>query len=744
MSTADDKTQPSELEHEKIPGFTPETLNVHPELSAAQSAEATWPFGEFTVSAHRGRDAFWFVARRKGRGGIALRSFPITGAYELTALQTTDHGGQWRIKTSPGSYVVTLDLSDGVLHMTTRLTPVRDVLVAFWPRDLYVLDENDDPTGAKGKVEAAQRGLNGGYCYLCLSEPAFGNVLYMQNLTALNEFFVTTKTKPDGVVGGQWPELGYQPPSAPMSKAPPVNPLKAGQEVIISDALIALRSDCAHNEFESARIFIEMLAAFYPKLDKPKTNIHDWLWRADKTLGDLKSPKVSFETQGHTYLFPYTDSEYPDSMVQMSVTSTLWEYERSQNLTSRFSAELGKGMRGFFDEELRTMRRYLTNVGVDKNRDAVDSWYLYHPLMNLARLGINGEGWAKDLFFDGLEFVIKAAQHFEYKWPIIYDLTDFSVINQFRGEEELGQTDVGGIYAYVMLQAHQLTGEARYVEEARKALKAAQGYRFELAYQTNLTAWGAIAALKLWKLTGDSHHLDQSSTFIASFLHNCELWHSDIEHAGTYANFFGVTCLHDGPYMAAYEAFECFLAFDEYLQEGGDDIPAAVKVLVAEYWRNALDVLWGFYPDALPEDAVAQEVRNGHIDRTLSFPLEDLYGDGGPAGQVGQEIYGAGAAFVVASRAYRDCPGAPFKLFAEYPVKVGCTDGAIHVKLHGPAGYAARVRLIGAESDLVGVKVSESEGGEQKPSAKDSTFVEFEVAGDANLVVTWPHQSLSE
>ncbi len=737
MTTADDRTQPSELDHEEVPGFTPETLNVHPELSGAKTPEASWSLGDFSVCAHRGRDAFWFVARREGRGGIALRSFPITGAYNLVPLETTDHGGRWRIETNPGTYIVSLDLSDGIIHMTTRFTPARDLLVAFWPRDLYVLDASDDPTKAKGHVEAAQRGLNGGYCYLCLSEPAFGSVLYMQNLTALNDFFITTKTKPDGVVGGQWPELGYQPPTAPLSKQPPVNPLKKGEEVTISDALIALRPDCAGNEFENARAFIDMLAAFYPKLGKPRTDIHDWLWRADKTLTDLKSPKVSFQTQGHTYLFPYTDSEYPDSMVQMSVTSTLWEYERALKLTSRFSDELGSGVRGFFDEDLRTMRRYLTNVGADKNPDAVDSWYLYHPLMNLARLGINGEAWAKGLFFDGLEFVIKAAQHFEYKWPIIYDLTDFSVINEFRGEQQLGQTDVGGIYAYVMLQAHQLSGEQRYIEEARTALKAAEGYRFELAYQTNLTAWGATAALKLWKLTADQSHLDQSLTFIASFLHNCELWHSDIEHAKSYANFFGVTCLHDGPYMAAYEAFECFLAFDEYLQEGGDDIPPAVKLLLAEYWRHSLDVLWGFYPDALPEDAVAQEIRNGHIDRSLSFPLEDLYGDGSPAGQVGQEIYGAGAAFVVASRAYRECPGAPFRFFAEYPAKIECVDDGLRVRLHGPAGYTARIRLIASGTDLADVKVAIEDGDELAPSTTDSTFHEFEMPADGKVRVTW-------
>src|SRR6185312_7714471 len=103
---------------------------------------------------------------------------------------------------------------------------------------------------------------------------------------------------------------------------------------------------------------------------------------------------------------------------------------------------------------------------------------------------------------------------------------------------------------------------------------------------------------------------------------------------------------------------------------------------------------WGFYPDALPPEALATKIRNGHIDRNLSFPLEDLYGDGQPAGQVGQEIYGAGAAFVLASRAYATAPESPFVLFSEYPFKAEVVDGEMRVRLLGPPGLKGRLRLL--------------------------------------------------
>ncbi len=718
-----------------MPGFTPETLNACFELQAATKAENQWPLGDYTVSTHHGRDALWVVVRRPEKGGIALRTYPIMGKNTIVEVNRRDDGADWKIETNSGIYRVSLTiLGDSLLRMTSRLVPSHDLLVVFWPRDLYVLDENDDPRNAKGQVEAGQRGLNAGVCYLCLKEPAFGSVLYMQNLTALNPFFIDTRTKPDGVIGGQWPELGYQPPSAPNGDSPPVDPLKKGQEYVISDALISLRDNCGTSEFETARNFVEMLTDIYPYIDKPEPEYRDWIWRADKTLLDLKtSPDVTGIHYGKTYVRPYVAAEYPDSMVQMTVLKSLREYEAWRGKADPFSGKLADGMNGFFDEELRTLRRYLPDVGDDKDRDAVDSWYLYHPLMNLARLALQGEEWADTLFRKAIAFTVRAAQHFKYKWPIQYDLTDLSVITADRGDG-LGQTDVGGFYAYVMLLAHELIGDATYVAEAKAALKALENNRFELVYQTNLTAWGALACLRLWKMEDDPHYLDQAYVFIAGLMHNCELWGSHIEWADKYANFFGVTCLHDGPYMAAYEAFEMFAAFDEALKISDEDLPEALKLLMCEYRRYALDVLWSFYPDFLPPESLAQEVRNGHIDRALSLPLEDVYGDGSPAGQVGQEVYGAGSAFVLAARAYFPCGEAPFRLFADYPAHVEPGDGTVAIKLKGPKGCTACIRLI-ALDDKAGPPRASVDG--MKATGKGDNYVEYRPAADAGITVRW-------
>jgi hypothetical protein len=668
------------------PGFTPRTLDVKAQLAEADQIFQTRQVGDLTLDVMPGRDTIWILVRRPGHGGVALKTARSAGPGDFSGHETAD-GGAWRLKSSSGLFDVRLRiLSETLVRVTVTLTPAEDLLIPFWSRDLYPLGPYDDPTRAQGRVEASQRGHNTGLCYFSLDKPAFGSVLYVQNLTALNPYFAATKTTPDGVVGGEWPELGYQPPTAPRGNSPPTDPLPKGRPTVISDALIGFRDLYELDEAASAQQFVEMLAEIYPHLGRPEPTSHDWASRAERTVRDLqKSPESVIEHYGHAYIHPYVAAEYPDSMVQMTVLASLREHEAATRKALPFADRLEAGIGRFFDKKLGCMRRYLPNVGNDKDANAVDSWYLYHPLMNLARLAQMGDDKCRRLFLDSIDYAIRAAAHFKYKWPIQFDVRDFSVITASRSPSSLGQTDVGGLYAYVMLQAFDLTGQASFVKEAKASLRALRGVRFELVYQTNLTAWGAVASARLWREEKDPAWLAQAHAFTAGFLHNCELWDSQIGNARHYTNFFGATCLHDAPYMSAYECFESFAAIDELLASGNDDLPAPLRFLLLEYRRYTLDRAWYFYPDALPADAIAKDnIRNGHIDRRLSFPLEDVYGDGQPAGQVGQEIYGCGGAFVFTARSIWRRRGVPFQIFTEYPAAIERRDDgsvAIHLKV---------------------------------------------------------------
>ncbi len=704
--------------------------------------------GELDVEVRVSTDSVFVIARRPHAGGLAVRAAFVTGPFACKAVRP--HPGEKArvtITGAMGRYVVTVAVDKDALErlrIVTRFTPAAAMRLPSVPRDLYPLDGNDDPLGARGTIEARQRGLNAAIVYFRLDEPGFGNVLYFQNLTALNDYFVASGTTPKSVVGGIWPELGYRPPVAEEGSADAA--LEAGREYVLSDAILVIRHEAPPQERESARQFIQMLGAAYRMIDLPPVAYRDWIDRAERSACDLDTaPEATIRHYGHRYVHPYTAAEYPDIMVQMSVVSALHDWGRWRGEPLPLEAEFKSGLRRFYDKGLGTLRRYLPNVGDDKNADAVDSWYLYHPMLNLGMLALNGDADARRLFLDTLDYAVRAARHFDYRWPIQYDVTDFSVIEEDAPVDGRGQTDVGGVYAWVMLQAFELTDDKRYLDEARAAIDAAMGLRFALNYQANLTAWGAAACMRLWRITNVGVYREQSYVYLASFFQNSIVWDSRIGHARHYETFLGVTCLQDAPYMAMYECFDTFVAFERYMGESGPDLEPAARMLVSEYCKYVLSRAWYYYPDALPSEAICDTQRetNGHVDRALSFPLEDLYPDGQPAGQVGQEVYGAGAAFVFATRAFHHVEGAPFRLFCDHFVRAmeRTGDRALTIALDGGEACTANLRLIRTEGRAGGTlprcTVTTAVGDVLRPASVSDERIDYRVPAAGRLVLTW-------
>ncbi len=723
---------------------TPGVLALREELRrGSMKTIGTFEVEGQVVTVALGHDSLWAIGRGQ-MARIAVRTAYSPGGLKARRIKPrTGEAMRVTLTSAIGRHAVIFRVdttAHPVLRITTWLTPTQDLLVPHLPRDLYPLGPDDDPLTAQGRVEAAQRGLNGGLLYARLDGPTPGTFLYLQNLTAMNPYYNATDTKPDGAVGGEWPELGYLPPTPPQSGTPPTSPLKRGEEICLSDALIAFHRDPPLDEAHSARLFIQLLGSVYPLLDKPEAQFHDWPDRAERTLRDLaQAPAAMVRHYGNRYVHPYTASEYPDSMVQVSLLAAIHSYARWQGAEVPLEAELAKGLNRFFDPALPSIRRYLPNVGSDKDRDAVDSWYLYHPLIGLGMLALDGDKRVRRLFEGSLDFAVRAAQHFAYKWPIQYKVTDFSVITEARGDTDLGQTDVGGIYAHVMLLAFELTDDPTYLAEARAAIDAAQGRRFELNYQANLTAWGAAACMRLWRITNEHRYLDQSYVYLASFFHNSVLWNSRIGDAANYPTFLAVSALHDGPYMALYECFDSFTAFERYLKDGGPDLDPAMRLMVSDYCRFALTRAWYYYPDALPADMLCQKPRNGYIDAALSFPVEDLYVGGDMAGQVGQEIYGAGAAFVFATRAFHRIDDAPFDLFCDLFLLGSdrTSDRSLTLQLCGDPAGVARLSLLPKKVEgLDRVEVVAEPGGTLPQVARDGRR-DVEVAANARVHLRW-------
>lgn len=726
---------------------SPYLLALRETLAGGGKALAQFEIGELQVEVRAAHDSIFAIVRRPQAGGLAVRVAFLAAPFrcktmrcepgEIACVEAASAAGTHRI-----AFFKSKDALER-LRITVRFTPAASMTLPFVPRDLYPLGRDDDPLDAHGNVEASQRGHNAALLYFRIDEPAFGNVLYLQNLTALNDYFLATGTTPDGVVGGEWPELGYLPPTPPRDQCTSAVALQPGETVTLSDAILVFRHEAPPHERESARQFVQMLGSAYKMLELPPVQFRDWIGRAERSARDLaEAPEATIRHYGNRYVHPYTAAEYPDVMVQMSVIAALRSWGKWRGEPHPLEAELRKGLKKFYDPKLGTLRRYLPNVGKDKDADAVDSWYLYHPLLNLGILALDGDEDARALFLDSIDYAIRAAQHFDYQWPVQYNVTDFEVIALNAPADGRGQTDVGGIYAWVMLQAFELTDDKRFLDEARAAIEAALGLRFNINYQANLTAWGAAACMRLWRITNRAVYLEQSYVYLASFLHNTVIWASQIGHAAAYETFLAVTCLQDAPYMAMYECFDSFVAFEQYLNDGGPDLEPEARMLISEYCKYALSRAWYYYPDALPPEAIAEKQReaNGHVDRALSFPLEDLYPDGQPAGQVGQEVYGAGAAFIFASRFFHQIEGAPFLLFCDYLIRglERTGDRALTVTLDGGETCTANLRFIRRKRHkLTRTTVTTAAADVLRPHATSDDRIDFSVPANGRLVVTW-------
>lgn len=702
---------------------------------------AQWDLGSEHLALIRGSDSAWLVISRDDRPFLVLRA-----AYfgdEGYQVEKAAVGNSFRGTSLLGTYRFSIDCQfAGLPTVRVRcwLTPSRPLLNTNWPRDLFPVGPDNDPSRAKGKVEAAQRGLNSGLLYAQLENPIC-DILYWQDFTGLAAYFEDSGTKPEGAVGGHWPELGFQLPEIEKKAHVSAKPLSAGKEYLISDATLLLAEQKQDGEQVMGQSFLHLVAHAYDGLRRPDAEFRDWPKLARKTLRDLEeAPTASVECYGAHYARPYNDAEYPDVMVQCTLASAVADYGQWRGEPTSFERIATKGLGRFYDSKLKTLRRYLPNVGDDKDKDAVDSWYLYHPLINLGHLAMHGDRKARQLLLDSVEFGIRAARHFEYHWPIQYKVDSFEVIERDRGDGA-GQTDVGGVYAYVMLQLFKLTNDKRFIDEARSAIDAAKGMRFDLNYQANLTAWGAAACLRLWRITGENDHLRQSYVYLASFFHNCAMWESEIGCAKEYRTFLGVTALHDAPYMAMFECIDSFAAFEHFLRLTGPDVDQSAIQLVTQYCKYALDGAWFYFPQNLPAKVLAKkDIRNGHIDRKLAFPIEDLYIDGQPAGQVGQEIYGAGAPFIFASRCFHQPSDIPFILFCDHFLMSleRRSDRSIELNPIGTARYPAKLRIIKLpRRHLPPIDVMGVEGPAQSHASETDRWREYEISAVGPTILQW-------
>ena len=699
---------------------------------------------DYTYQFYNTGDSLWIVALMPKNGKIAFRAaFAMNSCFEVANLFEDEDTIVVILNSRLGNYEVRVDFPDqssSILHYTTRFTANMPLMIPFWPRDIIPLTQSGNIENTSGKIHMEQFGSRSGLLFASITKPQTGSFFYFQNLTSLSEYCEATETESKNTVGGNWPEIGFRLPTTDKL------PLPASKAFTISDAYILLEADIMDETSVVCEHFLDNLVKIYKVLQQPRIEYHNWPEIAQKALTDLYHNKGSWtQTNGIAYLNAYLcDYETPaESMVQLAVLAPFKEYEDWTGEKHPLYDDLIKGLPAFYDPKIDCINRWLPALAdkLDQSEEqkkemVMDSWYLHHPLMNLARLALKGDKTAHKLVLDSIDYVIKVAHHFKYTWPVFYNMETLEIIKKETAPGAGGETDVAGAYAHLMLLIFKLTKEKRYLSEAEKAAKKLETLGVNLLYQANNTAFAAGALLELYKITKKKLYLDISYTCLTGLFKNVQLYDYKYGYGKNYTNFFSIFPLNDAPYTAAYEELEVYAALSEYLFQAEDvAILPSLRILIPEFIKYAVNRMAYYYPPLLPKEMLSEEVKTGELQPDLWVPLEDLYNGWEKSGQVGQEVYGAGIAFGVVPRQYIKIEE-DFLVFIDYPNQYKKRGKSITIKLYGDKGLSCNLKILKIGDRNIKLKITHDN--KALTAFKENIKIhEYEISGHGVIKIQW-------
>jgi hypothetical protein len=694
-------------------------------------------------------NSLWLVKTWKNGIKTGFRAVHDEGnALTLGELDQTDDKITVKLKTIAGTYACTIELIEGLLfRYNTEFTPKTDLLIAFSPKDILNFTK-DWQLLSDGKIHTQQVGNRSGILYFSLNKPITGSIFYFQNLTSLNAYFEQTKTSGSGLIGADWPEIGF---SIPIS---PDQPLQKNQTYVLSDAFVLIEDGVPKDQVSICKSYLVNLGSIYQHLPKPETITHDWLTIGENGIKDMGSHPGCWTYQGgHHYLTAYL-SDYktpPEIMVQLAVLLPVMEYldwkgEAAHQIVER----LKDGLEAFYKPELGTIVRWLPNAESNldyseeqKKPNVMDAWYLHHPLMNLARLAARGgEKIASKLLMDSIGYTMKVAKTFNYQWPVFYEMDTLNVLKAETAEGAGGEKDVPGTYADLMLKLWEINGKKRYLNEAKRSVKQLENLGFDVFYQANNTTFSAIALLKLYKITKKEKYLDLSYMCLASIFNNVQLWDSNYGYGKNFPSFFAIFPLKDAPYTAAYEEQEVYAALCSYYEEAKDvKLLPVVKMLIAEFIKYAINRVPYYFAAMLPKEMLSTEVKTGEIDPELWIALEDLRDGWEQAGQVGQEVYGAGVAFGIIPRQYHKTKNERFLVFVDYPLeRFTKRNNEIYLTVGGDGNGECQLQIINPTKESYVFELYLKNGKERlllTPERKQKDSISYKLKAKAAVILTW-------
>ena len=552
------------------------------------------------------------------------------------------------------------------------------------------------------------------------SEALDSTLFYWVDLTALNPFMEAAHYSPVSTPRRRGQRLGHAFSESDLRN----QPLKVTSPLYDS-YLYLMPSRPADEDAMFAR-YLHNLGDIYDLMAVPDDPLPDWFgvyeWDGQEvptgihrfTIRDLADEKNWVTLDGKRYLRAYVADtrQSAEAITQLDMYSALTRYRARFGDVPDYYAELRATIPDFFNPDFGPAGMFQNSgpLSVTGPQGRGDTWYELGHALKVAELALwdPDDAELRDLALRSGETWIDFAQTVEYRFPRFYSF------DTWQGTER--EPDTAGAFAYFMLLLHDLTGEERYVDQAREALHALDGYGFRLAYETHITALTAAAAARMYQIEPDPLYLDVINRVTANLMRLSWLWECDYGWCEAHPDlrpadvpswkmfrphiFFGLNPTQQSAVITAKEQYEAWIYLTETLQRVHSDLDPTVEKLIAEFVKHTLLTIPWSLPPFLPEGAATEHPAAYETvtenDLSLFIPLEDLRDGWDVSGAIGQEVYGAGMAPAMAALSLVEvAPG--LVVYSGYPL-VGI-EGTT-VTFAGTPGTTTPIVVLGASEVL--------------------------------------------
>ena len=486
------------------------------------------------------------------------------------------------------------------------------------------------------------------------NKPMDSSLLYLENLTSLGKYFDRTQSgaaEPNysypraggkgGLVGVDGAYFGYPPPISNLGSLP------HSRFTRVIDSYLYLLPGVPATESDMADTYLKLLGSVYRMLPTPAMPHPDWHSLAAKAGSDLSDPSNLVTLGGKRFLVSYVSDtrKSPELITQAAVLMGIKAYEARYHEILPLEAVLEENLPVFYSPTFHTVKN---GLGSDPAATE-ESWYYITNLISLLQLAQLGSVNARQLLLDSIDGAISLAHTNKYEFPQNFDFADWN------GHQSGLQPDVAGGYAWLMLGMYDLTKEGRFLDEAKASIAHVGGKGFGLAYETHMLAYTAAAAQRLYTITRDPADRGYAELALSNLFHVTRLWdctYGNCRKGAGYHTYFGINPLPWSDYIAPFEQYEAWLGLRDYMKYASGE-PSYITDLVGAFLAETPLTMQYTLPTRLPSGvAVGSPGEYAFVTKnnlSWDIPLEDLRVGEQNSGIIGQEIYGAGAPFVLAA-----------------------------------------------------------------------------------------------